>query len=90
MHTVTFQPGPRVPWMQTSHLLHPMGQQMFRSRRPKDMTKLRQKLAEAAVSLAEAAPSEESGSEGEREPPLAVDLQAHPDPVGGLNSALGE
>jgi len=56
---------------------------MFRSRRPHDMPKLRQKLADAAVSLAEAAASEEGSSEGEREPPLAVDLQAHPDPVRG-------
>lgn len=57
---------------------------MFRSRRPHDMPKLRQKLADAAVSLAEAAASEEGSSEGEREPPLAVDLKAHPDPVRGV------
>ncbi len=56
---------------------------MFHSRRPKELPKLRQKLADAAVSLAEAAASEEGSSEGEREPPLAVDLQAHPDPVRG-------
>ena len=59
---------------------------MFRSRRPQGMPKLHQKLADAALSLAEAAASEEGSSEGEREPPLAVDLQAHPDPVRGGGS----
>ena len=45
--------------------------QMFRARL-KDTSRLQQKLAGAAVSLAEAAPTEASGSE--EEPPLAVPL----------------
>lgn len=56
---------------------------MFVARRPKAMPKLQQKLADAALSLAEVAPSEDGSGGEEREAPMAVSLQAHPDKVRG-------